>query len=125
MVRPLMHWMVLCFCTVLLAACSRPGMVGQVLTESPSPDGTVLATVTRDDNTYRLYLSLKAGTDDPVEMLRIEQMSNPKLVWESDTLVSLEQACGRKIEYPRGTGNGYKHPDGPDIQVGFSNVDCH
>jgi hypothetical protein len=124
MVRPFTRWVVLCFCAGLLAACSPRGMIGQVLTESPSPDGTVLATLTREGDTYRLYLSLKSGADDPVEMLRTEQRSNPELVWKSDTLVSLHHACGRLIEYPRGTGNGYSHPGGLDIEAGFSNVDC-
>ncbi len=108
---------------LLLAACSGNGMTGEVVAQSPSPDGSVTATLTRDDDVYRVYLSTKS--QEPWEMLRTTLHDAPTLAWKTGSLVMLQHACGSRIEYPHGTGNGFPHAGAASgVQAGFSNIGC-
>ncbi len=115
-----------CLAVLLLAACSREGMVGRVVEEKPSPDGAVVATLTQDDDTYRLYLSGKKPAMAPWEMLETRQHnSQPRLAWWPSGSAALEHACGGSMQFPHSTGTRYPIPDAEHgVGVGFSNKDC-
>lgn len=109
---------------VLLASCSGNGMVGTVIAEIPSPDGTAVATLTRDGDTYRIYLSGKTPELAPWEMVRTVQPRDPHLSWKTDTLAMLD-GCGGTFDYPHSSSTRYPHPDADHgILVGISNTGC-
>lgn len=111
---------------VLLSACAGNGMTGDIVSQQPSPDGKVIATLTRQGDTYRLYLSGKNPPMAPWEMLNTEQFnSQPRLAWWPSGSAALEHACGHSINFPHGTGTRYPIPDAEHgVGVGFSNQDC-
>jgi hypothetical protein len=110
---------------VVLASCSDNGMVGQVVQESPRADGATMATLTRQGNVYRLYLTGRTPPMAPWEVVRTEQQTVPHIVWTGADSVRLEPAgCGGTVYTPH-SGKPYPHPDAEHgVRIGFTNAGC-